>query len=82
MIPVIIFCSTLVAQALVYVWSFNEQRQKMFDYIDKKEAEWTKERQQLLDRIQSPSFAEYKHQEVKVIKANNNVPEPQKLEVM
>lgn len=43
---------------------------------------WNIERQQLLDRIQSPSFAEYKHQEVKVIKAQNNVPEPQKLEVM
>lgn len=43
---------------------------------------WNAERQQLLDRIQAPSFAEYKHQEVKVIKAQNNVPEPPKLEVM
>jgi hypothetical protein len=47
-----------------------------------KEKQWTEERQQLLDRIQSPSFAEYKHQEVKVIKAKNNEKEPEKLEVL
>jgi hypothetical protein len=46
-----------------------------------KEQAWAVERQQLLDRIQSPSFAEYKHQEVKVIKAKNEK-EPEKLEVL
>lgn len=42
--------------------------------------EWRIERQQLLDRIQAPTFAEYKHQEVKVIKAQNGEKEPPKLE--
>jgi hypothetical protein len=30
---------------------------------------WHEERKELLDRIQAPSFAEYKHQEVRVMKA-------------
>lgn len=40
------------------------------------ENNWNIERQQLLDRIQSPTFAEYKHQEVKVIKAKNGTDKP------
>lgn len=43
-------------------------------------ATWHEERQQLLDRIQAPTFAEYKHQEVKVIKAQTGEKEPPKLE--
>lgn len=43
---------------------------------------WHKERQQLLDRIQSPSFAEYKQAEVKIIKAQNGEKDPPKIEVM
>jgi hypothetical protein len=34
------------------------------------------ERQQLLDRIQSPTFSEYKHQEAKIIKAKNGTDKP------
>lgn len=45
-----------------------------------KEVEWKAERQQLIDRIQAPSFAAYKHEEVKVIKAQNGEKEPPKLE--
>jgi hypothetical protein len=41
---------------------------------------WLKERQQLLDRIQASSFAEYKTQEVRVIKAQSGEKEPPKLE--
>lgn len=43
---------------------------------------WNAERQQLLDRIQAPSFDHLKHHEVKVIKAQNNEKEPPKLEVL
>lgn len=45
-----------------------------------KEQSWNNERQQLLDRIQAPSFAEYKHQEVRFIKAQTGEKEPPKLE--
>lgn len=41
-----------------------------------REKEWSKERKELLDRIMSPTFAEYKHAEVKIIKAQN----PEKVE--
>jgi flagellar motility protein MotE (MotC chaperone) len=55
---------------------YSEQIGKL-EYVHKEEREaWTNERQQLLDRIQSPTFAEYKHQEVKVIKAKNGTDKP------
>ena len=60
----------------------NDKLNKIEEYHKEERQDWAIERQQLLDRIQSPSFAEYKHQEVKVIKAQNNVPEPPKLEVL
>jgi len=42
---------------------------------------WACERQQLLDRIQAPSFAELKQAEVKIIKAQQGrEPEPPPLE--
>lgn len=41
---------------------------------------WAVERQQLLDRIQAPSFAELKQAEVRTIKAQNGVKEPPPLE--
>ena len=41
---------------------------------------WQAERQQLLDRIQAPTFAEYKQAEVKVIRAQNGEKPPQPLE--
>jgi hypothetical protein len=43
-------------------------------------ADWAKERQQLLDRIQAPSFDHLKHHEVKVIKAQQGEREPPKLD--
>lgn len=44
--------------------------------------QWSHERQQLLDRIQASSFAEYKTQEIRVIKAQTGEKEPPKLEIM
>lgn len=41
---------------------------------------WGKERQQLLDRIQAPTFTEYKQAEVKVIRAQNGEKPPQPLD--
>jgi hypothetical protein len=71
---------------LVYADRLDERRRKYADelcerWITERDA-WHIERQQLLDRIQSPSFAEYKTQEVRVIKAQNNEKEPPKLEVL
>lgn len=43
-------------------------------------AEWKIERQKLLDRIQATSYAEYKTQEIRTIKAQNGEKEPPKLE--
>lgn len=41
---------------------------------------WNRERQQLLDRIQAPSYDHLKHHEVRIIKAQNNEKEPPRLE--
>lgn len=38
-------------------------------------SEWARERKELMDRIQAPSFAEYKTQEVRLVKAKNGVEE-------
>lgn len=43
---------------------------------------WAKERGELLDRIQAPSFGELKHAEIKVIKAQQGEQDRAKLEVM
>lgn len=41
---------------------------------------WLTERHQLLDRIQAPTFNELKHAEIKVIKAQQGIKEPEPLE--
>ena len=60
----------------------DEQMIRVAGSHSKEKEEWNKERQQLLDRIQSPSFAEYKHAEVKTIKAQQGIKEPPPLEPM
>jgi hypothetical protein len=50
------------------------------EYHQKAVEVWKEERQQLLDRIQASSFAEYKTQEVRVIKAQSGEKEPPKIE--
>jgi hypothetical protein len=49
--------------------SHVKRTNELYNVIHTKERQWKEERQQLLDRIQAPSFAEYKQAEVKVIKA-------------
>ncbi|WP_051421804.1 hypothetical protein [Cohnella panacarvi] len=61
----------------------TESHQLLAKSIDARDAErqaWAVERQQLLDRIQAPSFGEYKQAEVRTIKAQNGVKEPPPLE--
>ena len=75
----------ITAIAILFAWLYS---MRMRDHdIQKQRAEWeqertawTIERQQLLDRIQAPSFSEMKHAEVKVIKAQQGVKEPVPLE--
>jgi hypothetical protein len=50
------------------------------DLLQEGMGNWQTERQQLLDRIQAGSFAEYKTQEVRVIKAQSGEKEPPKIE--
>jgi hypothetical protein len=64
----------LIIFVMLWYMSFleksHEQRtNSLYDIFYQKERQWQEERQQLLDRIQSPSFAEYKQAEVKVMKA-------------
>jgi hypothetical protein len=59
---------------------YDDQRCKSFDT---EREHWNKERQQLLDRIQAPSFDHLKQAEVRVIKASKEpAKEPNTLEVV
>lgn len=49
------------------------------DRMEEEREHWRVERQKLLDRIQAPSFGEYKQAEVKTIRAQNGEKEPPKL---
>ena len=70
----IILAATIFAILLCWVFTSTD-REKNFN---REREEWKAERQQLLDRIQANSFAEYKTAEVRVIKAQKDEkPEPQ-----
>lgn len=49
---------------------------KSLQNIDVEREIWRRERSQLLDRIQAPSFDHLKHHEVKVIKAKSGEKDP------
>jgi hypothetical protein len=53
---------------------------RIAETVNEQYVEWQKERQQLLDRIQAPTFDHYKQAEIRVIKAQNGEKEPPKLE--
>ncbi len=72
---------------VIFVWESVQRSRRHDEQLTDLRAEhtaereeWRTERQQLLDRIQAPTFAEYKHAEVKVIKAQNGEKEPASLE--
>jgi hypothetical protein len=58
----------------------DERRRKYADSLVtqwiQERKEWQVERQQLIDRIQAPTFHEYKVAEVKMEKAKRQEPEP------
>lgn len=67
------------------MWQIQEHKKERGHWQRERAEEhglWIKERQQLIDRIQAGTFAEYKQAEVKVIKAQNGEKEPPKLEPM
>lgn len=76
----------IIAVQVIDKWKAQKEHETLVanllksHYEDK--AEWHKERQQLLDRIQAPSFDHLKQQEVKVIKAQQQPQEVVTLEVV
>lgn len=68
----------ITAIAILFAWLYT-MRVKEKSYEAERE-QWQKERQQLLDRIQAPSFDHLKQAEIRMVKATNNTPEPPKLE--
>lgn len=74
---------TIFAILACWLYTIAQKEKDIRDQRDKwgyERAAWKEERQQLLDRIQAGSFAEYKTQEVRVIKAQTGEKEPPKLE--
>jgi hypothetical protein len=76
LIEYLVSISILASIIFVMLWyvsflekSHVQRTNSLYDVLYTKEKQWKEERQQLLDRIQAPSFAEYKQAEVKVIKA-------------
>lgn len=51
------------------VSKFNNEKFGMNADFNRERNEWARERKELMDRVQAPSFTEYKQAEVKVIKA-------------
>ncbi|AHV96148.1 hypothetical protein [Paenibacillus sabinae] len=73
MIYVVIVLASIIVIQIVYADRLDERRRKYADelcerWIAERE-KWNEERQQLLDRIQAPSYDHLKHHEVKIIKA-------------
>lgn len=80
----LIFMLVMFLSMIAYSIQCDYRKERVYTY---ERTEWAKERehykherQQLLDRIQAPTFAEYKQQEVRVIKAQSNEKEQPKLE--
>jgi uncharacterized phage-like protein YoqJ len=70
------------AVILCFMWlvislrkAYEDEMWEMRSGFNEERESWYKERKELLDRIQAPSFAEYKQAEVKVIKAQKEEPQ-------
>lgn len=70
MISMIILGCTCITITAFYM-HYDKERS---DSFDKERQQWYEERQKLIDRIQAPSFDHLKHQEAKIIKAQNEQP--------
>ena len=77
MLAVIVF---LIGLIIMLNARHNQLIEQMGIRSFEREQSWAAERQQLLNRIQATSYAEYKTQEIRTIKAQNGDKEPLKLE--
>lgn len=63
----ILFVLGVIILALLII--MYAQQQALYDHIETLTEQWQEERSQLLDRIQAPTFSEYKNAEIKMVKA-------------
>lgn len=71
------FLIAIIVVVLELNKSHNQQIERILSEHRADAEVWKVERQQLLDRIQAPSFEHLKHAEVKVLRAQNQEkPEP------
>lgn len=70
----VVFLAVLLCGVILYT------RQQ--DRFEKEREGWSKERRDLMDRIQAPSFDHYKSAEVRVIKAQQPQEEKPKIELV
>lgn len=83
MITIVVLSLVIVYQGVIGYYNKRELTalvKDSHDLLQEGMDKWHTERQQLLDRIQAGSFAEYKTQEVRVIKAQSGEKEPPKLD--
>lgn len=87
MVYLIVIIATLLAVIVwqgILAWITAKQHCEHIGSVNEwqreRESEWAAERQQLLDRIQAPSFAEYKQAEIKQTKLQLGVKDPAPLE--
>lgn len=79
MIGMIVIGITCIAIIFTFV-RYDDTREKSFE---KERQQWQQERQQLLDRIQAPTYDHLKHHEAKLLKASKEpVKETNPLEVV
>lgn len=64
------FILAMVIVALLYI--FAKVIEGYHNHIVNLTEQWHVERSELLDRIQAPTFAEYKQQEIRMVKAQKD----------
>lgn len=74
-ISFLILTVALIGLLIITTFSFMKEKRELREMWSKDRESWNKERQQLIDRIQAPSFAEYKHAEITKVKVENKAKE-------
>jgi len=72
--------AALLLQSALHVYVSHIHKRQWLSYVNEKEQAWQVERADLLNRIQAGNYAEYKTQEIRLIKAQNGEKESPKLE--
>lgn len=62
------------ALSIIQLKEHEKSQKKAYDLIGELNLKWIEERQQLLDRIQAPSFDHLKQAEIRKIKAEKEEP--------